>query len=734
MWKKYRDIIILLLFLILIFQLYLYTTFPAFKSDSPETITAAYTLGISHPPGYPLYTLAAKIFYYLPFGSPAFRGNLFAIFLAIIVLVLSYFLIKRNFFLIFNPAPRESRPARALTGPGQSQAGMDSHIIGASKSEDADEGKPGGVNPAPAALPGTENSREFFEGALPAKAGGSAYENKTINFLAVFIISFSYIFWNQAIEAKGGIYMLNLIFFIILLYLSMELFKSYNIRYLYLMLFVYGLSLANHWPSMIILLPVFGYFFFKYRKKLSLSNVYYTLLFLILGFSPYIYLPVRSGTEGIFFFIEKISTWAGFWNNILRTVYNNVEPNPSLQLYKDQVAEFLRLFFYDFWFLWILIFFGGYALFKKNKKILFFYLSAFFIIVAMVLFYNRTRKEIIWFIDAFLIPAQYILFILIMHGIYFILNLINKKAYRYIFLTALIGAILFLGFQHLKINDNRYNYIPYDYANNALMTAEPGSFYIADGNFVMPLEYQQWVEHKGGNANIVIVQILATGWGINDFIKKYGQIYLEPNRPVMDVGSIINKYSSKCSIYFSYDHSDQLKNYLRNLQIKRKGLLYKAAAGNEYVPDYIFGNYSYRGIFNAKSDDDKFDVLEYCNGLAMQAYDYINEKKYNEAIQAFKFALLFPWNPQRANMYCDIGYSYGQLNDVDSQIEYLKKSIIAQENFYKSYQVLGMIYYDQKRWILAKEMFEDAIQYGSPDTGAIEQQISLINQNIAGMQ
>src|SRR5271157_2890515 len=49
-------------------------------------------------------------------------------------------------------------------------------------------------------------------------------------FFRGFYSAFSYIFWNQAIEAKGGIYMLNLLFFVILIYLSMELFKSYNVK------------------------------------------------------------------------------------------------------------------------------------------------------------------------------------------------------------------------------------------------------------------------------------------------------------------------------------------------------------------------------------------------------------------------------------------------------------------------------------------------------------------------
>jgi hypothetical protein len=52
-----------LLVLFVSFGVYLWTLTPTVGfHDSGELITVAYTLGIAHPPGYPLYTLLGKVF------------------------------------------------------------------------------------------------------------------------------------------------------------------------------------------------------------------------------------------------------------------------------------------------------------------------------------------------------------------------------------------------------------------------------------------------------------------------------------------------------------------------------------------------------------------------------------------------------------------------------------------------------------------------------------------------
>ncbi len=67
----------------LAFLVYLRTLGPTVTGeDSGEFITAAYALGIPHPPGYPLWCLLAHVFTWLPFGSIAWRVNLSSAFFA----------------------------------------------------------------------------------------------------------------------------------------------------------------------------------------------------------------------------------------------------------------------------------------------------------------------------------------------------------------------------------------------------------------------------------------------------------------------------------------------------------------------------------------------------------------------------------------------------------------------------------------------------------------------------
>ncbi len=79
-----RPIFFLILFA---WAWYLLTLAPSILYfDSPEFVNTAYTLGISHPAGFPLYNMLTKSFTLAPLGSIPFRVNLFSAVMSLVAL------------------------------------------------------------------------------------------------------------------------------------------------------------------------------------------------------------------------------------------------------------------------------------------------------------------------------------------------------------------------------------------------------------------------------------------------------------------------------------------------------------------------------------------------------------------------------------------------------------------------------------------------------------------------
>ncbi|MEW5986576.1 MAG: DUF2723 domain-containing protein, partial [Chloroflexota bacterium] len=94
-------------------MVYLFTLAPDLtwanhSADGGELITAAVTLGVPHPPGYPTYVLLGKLFSFLPIGTVAYRFNLLS---AICVALAGAFATVIGYSKIQNP---KSKIAAAL--------------------------------------------------------------------------------------------------------------------------------------------------------------------------------------------------------------------------------------------------------------------------------------------------------------------------------------------------------------------------------------------------------------------------------------------------------------------------------------------------------------------------------------------------------------------------------------------------------------------------------------------
>jgi hypothetical protein len=76
--------------------LYIRTLAPSLLyGDSAEFQTLAYTLGMGHPTGYPVYILLAKLFTFIPVHDIAYRVNLFSAFCAAVTVTGTYLILRK---------------------------------------------------------------------------------------------------------------------------------------------------------------------------------------------------------------------------------------------------------------------------------------------------------------------------------------------------------------------------------------------------------------------------------------------------------------------------------------------------------------------------------------------------------------------------------------------------------------------------------------------------------------
>jgi hypothetical protein len=153
-------------------------------------------------------------------------------------------------------------------------------------------------------------------------------------YVAALGLGFSSVFWSQAIIAE--VYTLNTLFFFSLAYLALRLMPPgadvagvpHATRRLALLALLFGLSLANHWPLMLLVAPAFAVLLFPLlRKKLAALPLF--LIIVAIGLLPYVWLVLLSWSGLIISFYGPLETWDEFWYFVSRQGYANVDTSPA---------------------------------------------------------------------------------------------------------------------------------------------------------------------------------------------------------------------------------------------------------------------------------------------------------------------------------------------------------------------------------------------------------------------
>lgn len=247
--------------------------------DDGLFILSMYFNGVSHPPGYPLYTLLGYIATHIPSGNPALNAHILSAFFSALASILV-------FLISYHVAQDSTR--KILTAY---------------------------VAVAAYALSSTIWSQSIIT---------EVYTFNILLFLIFLLLSIKlYEFYKQGSSKKS------------------EKIAKLSVNY-YFFLFgvVLGLGLSNHWPLFILGgIGIFYLLFYHLREIL----VHWKYLFagIVLGLTPYIWLYLNSNNSPFISFYGPLETWRDFYDFISRKLYNDIlEFRPSATAY-DKIKFFI---------------------------------------------------------------------------------------------------------------------------------------------------------------------------------------------------------------------------------------------------------------------------------------------------------------------------------------------------------------------------------------------------------
>jgi tetratricopeptide (TPR) repeat protein len=287
--------------------------------------------------------------------------------------------------------------------------------------------------------------------------------NKFVSFSSALVFASLRLSWAQSLIAK--VYTLNVFFVVLCLILLVLWNERKNIRHLYVFSLVFGLSLTNHYPLMLLCLPAFLVIILKNIKLLRPRECLNALFFLCLGLTVYLYLPIRAA-------LNPPSNWGnphtmkGFLDHVFRQQYKLLELTRQVTA-ADKIgfaANFGRELWAQFGIFLAPMLFGAVVFYKENRLYFASFITLFLLNCAGLIFvlhfnYNPERVSIV---NAYYAPSYLI-------GCVFLAFGLKHIAGRGLLFKLLTLVVIGYNFS-LAWADNmeRNNFLAYDYGKNVV--------------------------------------------------------------------------------------------------------------------------------------------------------------------------------------------------------------------------------------------------------------------------
>jgi hypothetical protein len=526
---------------LLVFLIYLLTLAPSvLQIDSGELAAVQATLGISHPTGYPLFTLAGYLFMQLPLPiSLIQKANLLAaIWCALGIL----FFIKSSVLIIANIQPAKKIDKKPKT--------------------------------------------KLFRISETADSNNAAVVSAAIT--GGLFLAFSKTFWMQSTSVE--VYSLQIFLFALIIFSSLKVYYSdKNSLYDWLPVgIMLALGFANHMTTLLVL-PFAAILFFIKENFLRRSFVKIAATFIpsfILLIILYSYLPIRASANPEINWGNPINA-ENFLRHITGRQYQ-VWLFSSIEVSKKQLGYFFSNLPSEFTIPGLLLVITGFLfLIRSSKKIT----GLFAISFITALFYSINYD--IADIDSYFLFNFIMISILISLGIYFILLEVKKRfklENRIIYLFPLISIIPLV--TNYNSVDQSKQYIYEDYTKNILNSVEENSivFSYQWDYFISASYYFQFVENYRKDVVVIDKELLRRSWYYNQLKRNYPNI-------ITNIESEMNSFLKALEPFErneKYDSNILEMNY-RNVMTN---LVSQNSDRSFYVGLELFANEMQRGEFS----------------------------------------------------------------------------------------------------------------------------------------
>ncbi len=444
--------------------------------DSGELISVSYLLGIAHPTGYPLYTLLGRLFTLAEISPPAVSMNFMS--------------------ALFGSA------ASTLTAIVVFLA---------------------------LAIRGNKGKKRPPQGV-----------RYSISLVSGLLFAFSRTMWQVSTETE--VYTLAILLFVLILLLSWPLLRQQGRdrsprgtglqRTFPAIGYVWGLAMGNH-MSIVLLLPMVAYLFYRGRmwEREKWRTIFFSVAAFILGFSIYLYIPVRSVQDPILnwgnpanleSFIRHISAWQ----------YRVWMFSGGTDVFIQKLGDYFLLLSDQFnpFFLFLLLP-GGYLLFTRKRSLL---------IVLVILFLSNLIYSLnydIPDIDPYFIPSFFVVVVLIAIGVYQVAEWIasKKSALAIPFAAASFLLPLSVLRSNYQVCDRSRDYMAYEFASNFLSTVSKDAVVLTrTWDLYAPVMYLQLIEDRRHDVTMIDYELMRRSWYVEDLLEDHMDLFL-PAREEVEV-------------------------------------------------------------------------------------------------------------------------------------------------------------------------------------------------------